>query len=271
MTIIRNIAPEIAKRFHDISMEKIKELLDGYVLQINVPEFIDNDPVKFPRRYTLQQDAELAGILSAINAWGRRDMILRDMERLFAFIGASPYDFVMSSDLDKLEGRQAVHRTFNYSDFGFLCRGLRAIYRERNSMEDYFIDKDMFDGIRDLRHTIISANCDPGETHRSTKHLSDPESKSACKRLHLFLRWMVRCDGIVDLGLWKRVSPARLYIPLDVHVGRVARSLGLITRKQNDRQTVEQLTRQLAQMNPNDPVSYDFGLFGIGEQGLLDG
>ena len=250
-------------------MEKIKELLDEYVLRINVPEFIDNDPVKFPRRYSSRQDAEVAGILSAINAWGRRDMILRDMERLFAFMGASPYDFVMSGNLDELQGDKAIHRTFNFSDLGFVCRGLRAVYLERNSPEDFFIGKDMFDGIRDLRRKIIEANCAPGETHRSTKHLSDPDSKSACKRLHLFLRWMVRCDGIVDLGLWKRLSPAALYIPLDVHVGRVARSLGLITRKQNDRSTVEQLTEQLAKMNSNDPVRYDFGLFGIGEQGIL--
>lgn len=249
-----------------IAPHEVKGLLDEYVSRINVPEFVDSDPVKFPRRYTLLQDVEVAGVLSAINAWGRRDIILRDMERLFAMMGASPYDFVMSSRLDDLQGNKAIHRTFNISDLGFVCKGLRAIYSTQNSLEDFFIDKDMFDGIRDLRRTIIAANCGEGETHRSIKHLSDPESKSACKRLHLFLRWLVRCDGIVDLGLWKRLSPAALYIPLDVHVGRVARSLELITRKQNDRNTVEQLTAELVKMNPDDPIRYDFGLFGTGEQ-----
>jgi uncharacterized protein (TIGR02757 family) len=251
---------------HNIAFHEIKELLDRHVSRINVPKFADSDPVKFPRRYTLLQDVEVAGVLSAINAWGRRDMILRDLERLFAMMGVSPYDFVMSSKPDDLQGNKAIHRTFNISDLGFICKGLRAIYSRQNSLEDFFIDKDMFDGIRDLRRTIIVANCGESATHRSSKHLSDPESKSACKRLHLFLRWLVRRDGIVDLGLWKRLSPAALYIPLDVHVGRVARSLGLITRNQNDRTTVEQLTAELVKMNPDDPVRYDFGLFGIGEQ-----
>jgi uncharacterized protein (TIGR02757 family) len=121
----------------------------------------------------------------------------------------------------------------------------------------------MFDGIKSLRTEIISAN-DPGL--RSSKHLSNPEANSACKRLHLFLRWMVRNDGIVDLGIWKNISPADLYIPLDVHVGRVSRSLGLISRTQNDRKTVEELTSVLRKLNPADPILYDFGLFGIGEQ-----
>ncbi|MDR0560946.1 MAG: TIGR02757 family protein [Prevotellaceae bacterium] len=245
-------------------LQNIKDILDEYSRKINVPEFIDSDPVQFVHRYTLRQDIEIAGILSAINAWGRRDMILRDVDRILETVGASPYDFVMSANLDRLSGNQALHRTFNLSDLGFVCRGLRKVYSNVSSPEEYFVGKDMFDGIKTLRHEIISANT--VQNSRSTKHLSDPDANSACKRLHLFLKWMVRNDGIVDIGIWNRISPANLYIPLDVHVGRISRELGLVSRKSNDRKTVEELTSVLKQMNCDDPVLYDFGLFGIGEQ-----
>ncbi|MDR1887140.1 MAG: TIGR02757 family protein [Prevotellaceae bacterium] len=243
--------------------ENVKAILDEYSAKINVPEFIDSDPVRFIHRYKLLQDIEVVGILSAINAWGRRDMILRDINRILDIMGASPYDFVMSADLDMLSGNKSLHRTFNVSDLGYVCRGLRKIYSECASAEEYFAGKNMFDGIKTFRTKIISAN----ETgHRSSKHLSNPDAASACKRLNLFLRWMVRNDGIVDLGIWKNISPSELYIPLDVHVGRVSRSLGLISRKQNDRRTAEELTSVLVKLNPTDPILYDFGLFGIGEQ-----
>lgn len=249
--------------------QKIKNILDEYSAKINNRDFIASDPVCFAHRYTLRQDVEIAGILSAINAWGRRDMILRDIDRLLAIMGSSPYDFVMSADLNALSGNSALHRTFNMSDFGFICKGLRGIYSQIVSPEEYFVGKDMFDGIQTFRAAIISANISHSGNNvsmRAVKHLSNPETNSACKRLHLFLRWMVRNDGIVDLGIWKNISPSALYIPLDVHVGRISRSLGLVSRRQNDRKTVHELTEILRQMNPADPVLYDFGLFGIGEQ-----
>jgi uncharacterized protein (TIGR02757 family) len=241
----------------------IKSILDEYSAKINVPEFIDSDPVQFVHKYKLLQDIEVVGILSAINAWGRRDMILRDINRILEIMGKSPYDFVMSADLNVFSGNKALHRTFNMSDFGYICRGLKKIYSQYSSVEECFTGKNMFDGIKSLRTEIISAN-EAGL--RSSKHLSNPDANSACKRLHLFLRWMVRNDGIVDLGIWKNISPSELYIPLDVHVGRVSRSLGLVSRKQNDRKTVEELTAVLRKLNPSDPILYDFGLFGIGEQ-----
>ncbi|MDR2423931.1 MAG: TIGR02757 family protein [Prevotellaceae bacterium] len=246
------------------NLQKVKNILDEYSAKINNHNFIKSDPVCFAHRYTQRQDIEIAGILAAINAWGRRDMILRDIDRLLALMGKSPYDFVMTANLDALSGNGALHRTFNMSDFGFICRGLRGIYSQITSPEEYFAGKDMFDGIQTFRQAIISAN--DNRSMRSVKHLSNPETNSACKRLHLFLRWMVRNDGIVDLGIWKKISPAELYIPLDVHVGRISRSLGLVLRSQNDRKTVHELTAILRKMNPNDPILYDFGLFGIGEQ-----
>jgi uncharacterized protein (TIGR02757 family) len=244
-------------------LQYVKDILDEYSAKINVPEFIDSDPVQFVHKYKLLQDIEVAGILSAINAWGRRDMILKDINRILEIMGNSPYDFVMSADLDLLSGNKSLHRTFNISDLGYVCRGLRKAYSIHQSVEEYFAEQNMFEGIKSLRAEIIAAN----ETgHRSSKHLSNPDANSACKRLHLFLRWMVRNDGIVDLGIWKNISPSELFIPLDIHVGRVSRSLGLVTRKQNDRKTVEELTSILQKLNPEDPVLYDFGLFGIGEQ-----
>ncbi|MDR2563535.1 MAG: TIGR02757 family protein [Prevotellaceae bacterium] len=252
-------------------MNNLKALLDEYVANINVPEFINSDPVKFPRRYTSLRDVEIAGLLSAINAWGRRDIILNDMERLFAFMGNSPEDFVMSSDFSFGQyGSKAVHRTFNYCDLEFICRGLRNFYLRHDSLEDCFVGRDMFDGIKVLRRHLIEGNGAEGHLDHAVKHLSNPDSKSACKRLHLFLRWMVRRDGIVDLGLWTRLSPKHLYIPLDVHSGRVARSLGMIDRMSNDRTTVEQLSDILSMFDPEDPIRYDFGLFGIGVNKILD-
>jgi uncharacterized protein (TIGR02757 family) len=252
-------------------MKNIKAILDEYSAKINVPEFIESDPVKFVHRYRLLQDVEIAGVVSAINAWGRRDTTLKDVERILDIMGNSPYDFVRSADLNALSGNQALHRTFNLSDLGFLCRGLRKVYSAHRSAEEYFVGKNMFDGIKSFRTEIISAN--GVDQQRSSKHLSNPEANSACKRLHLFLRWMVRNDGIVDLGIWKNIPPSALFIPLDVHVGKVARALGLVQRKQNDRKTVEELTSILKQFNPDDPVLYDFGLFGIGTMkydGIMD-
>ena len=248
-------------------MNDIKAMLDKYTDEINVPEFVERDPVLFPRRFSQLPDIEVSAFVTAVNAWGRRDMILRDMEKLHEIMGNSPFDFVMSADLSKFDPRKAVHRTFNMYDFAYISRGLRSIYSELNSLEEYFIDNDMFDGIKKLRSDIISAN--KGAPQRSTKHLPDPDAGSACKRMHLFLRWMVRNDGIVDLGVWPNVSPADLYIPLDVHVGRTSRKSGLITRTRNDRKTVEELTAILRRFDPCDPVKYDFGLFGAGEAKLL--
>jgi len=246
-----------------LAIRNIKDILDEYSAKINVSEFIENDPVKFVHKYTLLQDIEVAGLLTAINAWGRRDIILKDVENMLNIMGKSPYDYILSANLKALSGTKAIHRTFQVSDMAYICRGLRHIYSKQNSLENYFVGKDMFDGIKFLREDILSAN-DTG--HRCKKHISDPQSNSACKRLHLYLRWMVRNDGIVDIGVWKNISPANLYIPLDVHVGRVSRHLKLITRKQNDKKTVEELTAILRKMNPDDPILYDFGLFGIGEQ-----
>ncbi|MEG1617690.1 MAG: TIGR02757 family protein [Bacteroidales bacterium] len=250
-------------------MEKneIKELLDEFVDRINVPEFVSNDPVQFPKRYDNLQDIEVAGLLTALISWGKRSMILRNVDNMLSSMGSSPFGFIMESTLETNSIPYTLHRTFNSNDFIYLCKGLRHIYNRYSSLEQFFEGRDPFDGISSLREQIILGNNEPG--NRAEKHLSSPMKNSACKRFHMYLRWMVRQDGIVDIGCWKKVSPAALYIPLDTHVANISRLLGMVDRKQNDRKTVESLTSVLREFDPSDPIRYDFALFGIGEAGLL--
>ncbi|MDR1316840.1 MAG: TIGR02757 family protein, partial [Spirochaetales bacterium] len=218
-------------------MQDIKARLDSAAARTNTPEFIASDPVQFPRRYSRVADAELACFLAALIAWGRRDIILRSARRMFGAMGESPYDYIMSGGWKKL-GSACVHRTFFETDLAYVCRGLRACLRKYASLEKLFAGAgDMFNGIALFRKTLARGN-----SGKYSKHIADPDRNSACKRMNLALRWLVRRDGIVDLGLWKSISPARLYIPLDVHVARTARLLGLLDRKSNDRKAVEILT-----------------------------
>jgi uncharacterized protein (TIGR02757 family) len=179
-------------------------------------------------------------------------------------MGESPYAFILSEAYETL-GSANIHRTFFEHDLLYLCRGLNACYSTLGkSLEPVFADsKDLWTGISEFRRMLASAN---GGTY--SKHVSNPDTQSACKRLHLALRWLVRNDGIVDAGLWHTISPSKLFIPLDVHVGRISRQLGLLARNQNDRKSVEALTAILREYCPEDPVKYDFALFGIGESGI---
>ena len=178
-------------------------------------------------------------------------------------MGSSPYDFVMSEGYAQL-GSGNIHRTFFEKDLVYLCKGLRACYLEFGSLEAVFASKpSLWDGIETFRNTLATAN-----EGIFSKHVSNPNTNSACKRLHLALRWLVRNDGIVDLGIWSTISMSELYIPMDVHVGRVSRALGLLDRNLNDKKAVESLTSLLRVFCPEDPVKYDFALFGIGEMGM---
>jgi uncharacterized protein (TIGR02757 family) len=239
----------------------IKARLDFWAARSNTPEFIAADPVQFPRGYSRAGDIEVSAFLASVIAWGRRDSIVRSARRMFQAMGESPHDYVMSGGWKKL-GRSCIHRTFFETDLAYFCRGLAACYRKYGSLEKIFSDaKDIFDGITFFRKTIARANAG-----KYSKHIADPDKNSACKRINLALRWLVRDDGVVDLGLWKSVSPARLYIPLDVHVARVSRRLGLLERTSNDRKAVEILTARLREFCPEDPVKYDFALFGMGRE-----
>lgn len=250
-------------------MNDLKNYLDSLVERNNTEEFIINDPVQFPRRYSDIRDIEIVSFLVATIAWGNRKMILNNANKMLEMMGRSPYDYVMSGGWEKIEDGKCVHRTFFGRDLKYYCRGLKRIYRiggiGRNSgMEDVFYNEehDVWRGIQNFRDLMAEAN------GGASKHISNPSCEtpmkgSACKRLHMALRWLVRDDGIVDLGIWKKLKPKDLMIPLDVHVARVSRELGLLERKSNDRMAVELLTSRLRELDPEDPVKYDFALFGV--------
>ena len=245
-------------------MEDLKGYLDELVAKNNTEAFIKDDPVQFPHRYNDKRDIEIVAFLVATIAWGNRKMILNSSNKMLELMGKSPYDYVMSGGWEKLEDGKCVHRTFFNRDLKYYCRGLKAIYEIPRSLEDIFFNEehDVWMGIQKFRDLMAEAN---GETskHISNPSCCEPKKGSACKRLHMALRWLVRKDGIVDLGIWNRLSPKDLMIPLDVHVARVSRDLGLIDRKSNDRTTVEMLTSRLRDFDANDPVKYDFALFGV--------
>ena len=252
----------------------MRAVLDEKFACYNCKEFIKNDPISFPHSFTRREDVEIAALLASTIAWGNRKMILSSGRKMFCDImHSAPYNYVMSGEWERLDDRINIHRTFFASDFKYICRGLRNIFSKHGTMETLFLGCSVWDGIENLRREMAGAN--DGAT---TRHISNPVAQkgkpaSACKRLHMMLRWLCRKDGVVDLGIWQGVSQAELMIPLDVHVARTARQLGIVTRKQNDRKTVEELTAQLRKLSPDDPVKYDFALFGVGEAGdsFIDG
>ena len=243
----------------------LKAKLDKAYLLINRKEFISTDPVQFPHRYKSRQDIEIAAFLAATVAWGRRDLIIRSCERMFSLMKPGPYEFIMSGDFSAL-GTKCVHRTFFENDLKYFCQGFKNCYAEYKSLELLFASaSDIWEGLVLLRETMAQSN-----SGRYTKHLADANSSSACKRLNLALRWLVRKDGPVDLGVWKNIKPSSLFIPLDLHVGRIARGLGLLDpgRKSNDKKSVTALTEKLRELDPEDPIKYDLALFGMGVEGI---
>ncbi|MCL2175920.1 MAG: TIGR02757 family protein [Treponema sp.] len=252
-----------------------KTKLDNWYNKICTPDFIPSDPVQFPRRYAKREDIEIAAFLSATIAWGRRDMILRSCEKMFALTGKSPFNFIMQGDFKKLKDKN-IHRTFFENDLKYFCKGFNHIYAKYGSIEKLFSQcfsgdaLNVWEGFSLLREEFAKAN-----KYCYSKHISNPftsrsremdSSGSACKRLNLALRWLVR-KGPVDLGLWKSVKTSALFIPLDVHVARTARNLNLLERKSNDKRAVIELTEKLREFCADDPVKYDFALFGMGVTG----
>ena len=245
---------------------ELKEFLDEKVLLYNHPRFIESDPIQIPHLYTLKEDIEIAGFLTATISWGNRKMIISNSKKLMAKLGNSPYDFVMNhneNDLEKVS--DFVHRTFNGNDCIAFIKALKNIYQYHNGLESVF-SKDI--KINTVQQNISNFKTVFFEIHhdsRTQKHISDPMNNSAAKRINMFLRWMVRNDNAgVDLGIWNSISPSQLSCPLDVHSGNVARKLGLLTRKQNDAKALFELDSNLQNLDKNDPVKYDFALFGLG-------
>ncbi len=244
----------------------IKEFLEEKVALYNRPMFIESDPISMPHRYERKEDIEIAGFLAATISWGNRKMIVQNGARLMNLMGNSPYDFVMNyqaSDLRRLDG--FVHRTFNHTDLVCFIEALGNIYLHKGGLERLFAQNVTETSTQPAIHSFRKEFFSLPHPERSTKHLSDPANGSAAKRINMFLRWMVRKDQCgVDFGLWKSIRPAQLSCPLDVHSGNVARKLGLLTRNQNDAKALEELDSHLRAMDKNDPVKYDFALFGLG-------
>lgn len=251
----------------DWDPDAIREFLQRKTEEFNCPEFIPEDPISVPHLFTRKEDREIAGFLVATIAWGQRPTIVKNGMRIMDLMSHSPYEFVMNSGpKDLARVASFVHRTFNGKDLVTFIRCLKNIYAKHGGLESVFThtlkkENKMMDAISAFRQTFFSVK----HESRTEKHVSDPAKNSSAKRINMFLRWMVRKDSKgVDFGIWKKIPPAALMIPLDVHVGNVARELKLLHRKQDDRKSVEELTKMLRQFDPIDPVKYDFALFSLG-------
>jgi uncharacterized protein (TIGR02757 family) len=248
-----------------IPKDEIKDFLDYKVQEFNRPEFIELDPISIPHRYEIKEDIEISAFITATISWGNRKAILKSSNKLFDQFGDSPYDFIMNSkqtQLDKVS--DFYYRTFNGIDLLYFLKALKNIYSKHGGMESLYT-RHATDNLNDSITEFRSIFFELEHNERTEKHVSNPASGSAAKRLHMMLRWLVRSDNCgVDFGIWKGISPSQLSIPLDIHSGNTARKLGLLNRTQNDLKSVKELDSILRGFDPTDPVKYDFALFGLG-------
>ena len=247
----------------------LKIFLDEKVDYYNQPSFIEADPVFIPHQFTKKQDIEIAGFFAAIFAWGNRTTIINKSNVLMQLMDKSPHEFVLQhqkKDLQKLDGFK--HRTFNTTDLLYCIEFFKMHYSNNESLEAAFTkglhkkDDTIENGLNGFYNYFFSL---PHIPERTKKHIASPEKKSSCKRLNMYLRWMVRNDNKgVDFGIWKNISPAQLVIPIDVHVARVAKRLNLLQNNKTDWQAALELTAYLRTLDKHDPVKYDFALFSLG-------
>jgi uncharacterized protein (TIGR02757 family) len=247
-------------------LRDLKDFLDEKALKYNQPFFIETDPIQVPKNFSDKENIEIAAFLTSTIAWGNRLSIIKNATKLMALMDNQPHDFVLrasASDIKRLE--HFVHRTFNGSDCVYFIRSLRYIYQNHNGLQNVF--ENGFKKDNTVKSALIEFYKVFFETvgERSRKHVSNVGKGASAKRLNMFLRWMVRKDkNSVDFGLWNGIPQSALLLPLDVHTGNVARKLGLLQRKPNDWQAVEEVTQTLRKFDPADPVKYDFALFGLG-------
>lgn len=246
-----------------MKVKELQEYLDFKAEQYESPTFIEKDPIQVPHRFERKEDIEIAGFVMATISWGNRQSILKSGDKLMELFGNAPYDFIM--DYQPVQNMPFVHRTFNPIDLDFFCRSLQHLYKGGGLQEAFQIKKGQKKCLQQRIINFREAFLETPHEQRSEKHISNPSKNSACKRIVMFLRWMVRDAGKgVDFGLWNTIDKSELYVPLDVHTGNVARSLGILKRKQNDWKTNEALIKYLRRLDKNDPAKYDFALFGIG-------
>lgn len=244
----------------------IKSLLDSEAARINNPSFIERDPVQFPRRFEKLQDIEITAFLASMIAWGNRKMICKDIEKMLGLMDYSPFLYLKEKGYEDLDPKMNIHRTFFASHMQYFLRGLYKIYDTYGSLDAFGLyhkvgeeEAPAWTLVAHINKVMCEENGSP-----SSRCLPLNVNQSALKRVNMALRWLVRDDGIVDLGVWKSIPKSKLFIPLDMHVGNVSRELGLLERKSNDRKSVEELTGKLKEIRPEDPAIYDFALFGIG-------
>jgi uncharacterized protein (TIGR02757 family) len=247
--------------------DSLKAFLDEKVEYYNQPSFIESDPISIPHLFSKKQDIEISGLFAAVFAWGQRKTIINKCRELLEMMDYKPFDFILNHSEKELKVIETFkHRTFNATDTLYFIHFLKYYYSENDSLEDLFVVHDkkepMENALIKFHQTFFSL---PEAPRRSRKHIPNPIRKSTCKRLNMYLRWMVRKDNSgVDFGIWEKINMKDLICPVDVHVDRVARRLSLIKRKQTDWQTALELTHNLRKLDHKDPVKYDFALFGLG-------
>lgn len=252
--------------------KEVFALLEEMVAKWNRQDFIQEDPISIPHRYNKVQDKEISGFFSALFSWGNRKTIINKSNELMRLMDDTPYDFIIhhgETDLKRFE--TFTHRTFQSTDVLYFISFLKFHYTNHQSLEDAFL----YGGQPYNQKSALTAFhqyffSQPFAPQRTKKHVSTPAKNATCKRLNMFLRWMVRQDDSgVDFGLWKKIPASCLMIPYDVHVEKAARSLGLLKRKQKDWTAVEELTERLRYFNNADPIRYDFALFGLSKENLI--
>ncbi len=248
-----------------MNFEELKDYLDFKADQYNNPNFIESDPIQIPHRYKVKEDIEISGFLAATIAWGNRKMIINSATKMMDAMGNNPYDFVMNATNNQIDSiDNIVHRTFNSEDFRYFIKSLRNIYQNHGGLENVFAANNSIN-LQNRISAFKQIFFEIDHPLRTTKHISDPLKGSSSKRINMFLRWVSRNDKKgVDFGIWKSISPSELSCPLDVHSGNVARTLGILNRKQNDQKALQELDEALRKFDSKDPVKYDFALFGLG-------
>lgn len=254
--------------------QNLKDFLDEKAAYYELPAFIKDDPISIPHRFTQQQDIEISGFFAAIFAWGNRKSIIASCSKLLKLMDEAPYDFIMNFEENDLQPFiNFAHRTFNATDLFHFFDFLKFHYRfsGEQSLETAFnkhlqhADATIENALIGFHNSFFDEKIFIDHPERTRKHIATPAKKSACKRLNMFLRWMVRSNAKgVDFGLWKNINPSQLVCPLDLHVARVARHFKLLDRPANDWLSALELTNRLKKMNANDPVKYDYALFGLG-------
>lgn len=248
-------------------LARLKQFLDREAQRINTASFIPGDPVQFPRRFSALPDIEIVALLSATIAWGNRKMICNNCIKMLNLMHNQPAAFLNDQAYEDLPDELNIHRTFFARNLKYMMRGLRRIYHKHRSLNDFAIASRVGEShepawrlVQLMQDEMMQA----GGGYRDARCLPTNLERTPLKRINMALRWLVRDDGIVDMGVWNAIQPSQLFIPLDVHVGNTARALGMITRRANDKKTVIALTALLRQFRPDDPVIYDYALFGVG-------